>query len=245
MVYQATWKRSVFKSQEVAAKKLLDKVEPNELEIMSKLNHVNIVKLIGVIDEKPDYYLILELCKGGSLRKYLDNRKGNRLPEDQFYDWATQTARPLEYLKKMGIIHKDIKADNYVIAGNNVLKLIDFGLAKEIGVIKSSASGRGTYGFMAPELMKDCLLSPTYDIFSYGVVLWELFTTLVPYKGDQRHAIVWKVCKHNQHPPIPADCPEPIAELMRQCWQVDRTKRPVIGHVLSVVRKNIYLLFHV
>ena len=110
-VYQATWKHSWFSRKEVAAKKVL-KMEPNEVQILSKLDHVNIVKLIGVVDEKPDFYLILELCKGGSLRTYLDKRNGKRLPDDQFYDWAKQAARAIEYLKKMGVLHKDVKASN-------------------------------------------------------------------------------------------------------------------------------------
>ena len=236
-VYQATWRRSFFKSQEVAVKKLY-KIQLNELEILSKLDHVNIVKLIGVVDEKPDFYLILELCKGGSLRTYLDKRNGKRLPDDQFYDWAKQAARAIEYLKKMGVLHKDVKASNYVIADKRILKLTDFGLAKEIDVTKSNASGSGTYGFMTPELMKDLILSPTYDIFSYGVVLFELWTTNTPFKGEDQYAIVWKVCKNNEHPPIPADCPRPIAKLMMQCWEVDWKSRPEISHVLAVVSQQ-------
>ena len=143
-VYQATWRRSLFKSQEVAVKRLY-KVQLNELEILSKLDHVNIVKLIGVVDEKTDFYLILELCRDGSLRTYLDKRNGRRLPDGQFFDWAKQAARAIEYLKKMGVVHKDVKASNYVIAEKRILKLTDFGLAKEIDVTKSNASGSGTY----------------------------------------------------------------------------------------------------
>ena len=126
--------------------------------------------------------------------------------------------------------------------------MTDFGLAKEIDVTKSNASGSGTPGFMTPELMKDLILSPTYDIFSYGVVLFELWTTNAPFKGEDQYAIVWKVCKNNELPPIPADCPKPIADLMMQCWEVDWKSRPEIGHVLAVVsqqctrlRQNIYL----
>ena len=233
-VYQASWKRSFFKSQEVAAKKLL-KYEPNELEIMARLDHINIVKLIGVVDEKPEFYLIMELCKGGSLRSYLDRQQGQRLPDEQFYDWTKQAARAIEYLKKMGVVHKDVKAENYVIADQNILKLTDFGLAKEIDVTKSNATGGGTYGYMAPELMKDFILSPTYDIFSFGVLVWELRTTEKPFKGEDQHAIIWKVCKHNEHPPIPADCPKPIADLMMDCWKVDWQRRPKIDQVLAVV----------
>ena len=235
-VYQATWKLSFFRRQEVAAKKL-NQVKLSEVEIMAKLNHVNIVKLLAVVDEKPDFYLILELCKGGSLRGYLDRRKGQRLPDDQFYDWAKQTATAIEYLKEMGVVHKDVKAENYVIADHDILKLTDFGLAKEIEATIQNATGTATFAYMAPELLRDFILSPSYDIFSYGTVVWELLTTEKPFKGEDQHAIIWKVCKHNEHPPIPADCPKPIADLMMECWQVDWKNSPHIGQVLAVVRK--------
>ncbi|XP_072016212.1 uncharacterized protein [Amphiura filiformis] len=235
-VYKAKWKRYTFKSpQHVAAKKLC-RVEVNEVEIMSKLDHENIVKLIGVVDEPPDFsYLILELCSGGSLRAYLDKQNGKRLPDDLFYRWSKEAGRPIDYLQKMGILHKDIKADNYVIAAENTLKLTDFGLARELNATQRNATGRGTYGFMAPELMKDLELSPSYDIFSYGVVIWELWTTEVPFKGVDVHCIIWRVCRYNEHPPIPADCPPAIAALMRQCWEVNRARRPQMDHILKVI----------
>ena len=126
-VYQAKWKET----KPVAVKKLY-KVEDGELKIMSQLHHENIVELLGVVDEEPDFYLILELCSGGSLRNYLDRYEFSRLPEDQFFDWAKQAAKPIGYLKKHGIVHKDIKSANYVISGQNILKLTDFGLSKKI-----------------------------------------------------------------------------------------------------------------
>ncbi|XP_072016419.1 mitogen-activated protein kinase kinase kinase 20-like [Amphiura filiformis] len=237
VVYKAIWKQSLFESQEVAAKKLI-KPQANEMKIMSQLEHENIVKLLAVVDENPDFYLILELCPGGSLRTYLDERRGKRLPEDQFYDWAKQAARSIEYLKKMGIIHKDVKSENYVIADHNILKLTDFGLAKEIDATIENATGSATYAYMAPELLKDFILSPSYDIFSYGVVVYELWTTQKPFEGVEGYAIIWKVCHLNERPPIPDDCPEPIADLMRQCWLEKWKDRPSIDHVLTVVRPS-------
>ena len=234
-VYKATWKQSLWKRQEVAVKRLLI-FQPKEVEIMSKLDHPNIVKLLGVVEEKPDFYLIVEFCSGGSLREYLDKRQGKRLPEKQLYDWMKQAALSIEYLKKMGVVHKDIKSPNYLIANGNILKLTDFGISKELEATMSNATESASCQWMAPELMKELILSPTYDIFSYGVVVWELFTTETPFKGLEPQVVVMRVCGDNQRPPIPADCPKRVTDLMRECWESDWKKRPSMDHVLVLVR---------
>ena len=88
---------------------------------------------------------------------------------------------------------------------------------------------------MAPELLKEGILSPKYDIHAYGVVLWELWTTEFPFEGvDHRH-VIWKICNDNERPSIPADCPQILADLMRQCWLVDWEKRPSIEQILHTL----------
>ncbi|XP_072042552.1 mitogen-activated protein kinase kinase kinase 20-like [Amphiura filiformis] len=233
-VYQATWRQSILKRQEVAVKRL-HKVNPSEVEIMSKLDHPNIVKLLAVLDESPDYFLIMELCTGGSLRSYLDQRHGNRLPLDQLCNLAKQAALPLKYLREMEILHKDVKSPNYLIAKGKILKLTDFGIAKNLKETMSNATQSASYPWMAPELMKDLKLSPTYDIHSYGVVVWELLTLEVPFQGLEPQVVVMRICGDNERPPIPPDCPQPIADLLRKCWAVDWRKRPSIDEVLSVI----------
>ena len=114
-VYKALWK-----SREVAAKRL-NEPDRNEVEVLSQLQHPNIVNLFGVIDEECEFFLILELCEGGSLRSYLNQHKGQRLKA--FYDWVRQAGSPIEYLNKKKIIHKDVKSSNYLITKGNVLKL--------------------------------------------------------------------------------------------------------------------------
>ena len=234
-VYKATWRQSLWKRQEVAVKRLLV-FHPKEVEIMSKLDHTNIVKLLGVVEEKPDFYLILELCSGGSLRQYLDKRQGQRLPEDQLYDWMKQAALPIQYLKKMGVVHKDIKSPNYLIANGNILKLTDFGISKELEATMSNATESASCQWMAPELMKEMILSPTYDIFAYGVVVWELFTTKSPFKGLEPQVVVMRVCGDDQRLPIPDDCPISVSHMIRECWQGNWKKRPSIDCVLVLVR---------
>ena len=190
--------------------------------------------------KKPDFYLLLEFCSDGSLREYLDKRGGLRLLNNQFYYWMKQAALPIQYLKKMGVVHKDIKSPNYLIAGGNILKLTDFGISKELEATMSNVSESASCQWMAPELMKDLVLSPTYDIFAYGVVVWELCTAEAPFDCLEPQVVIMRICKDNQRLPIPADCPKLIADILRQCWESDWTKRPNMDHVLFLVRiKNV------
>ena len=99
-----------------------------------------------------------------------------------------------------------------------------------------TATARATYAFMAPELMTEEKLSPTYDIFAFMVVVWELWTTQIPFEDSQSdYNILYRVCVLDERLPIPPDLPKPLADLMKQCWDKDRTKRPTMEHVLAVV----------
>ncbi|XP_072042344.1 mitogen-activated protein kinase kinase kinase 20-like [Amphiura filiformis] len=229
-VYKALWNQ-----QEVAAKRLSQDEGRHEVKFLSKLHHPNIVKLLGIFDDKVDFYILLELCDGGSLQSYLDAHRGTHLGL-RFYDWAKQTARPIVFLKTLHVVHKDIKASNYLITNGNILKLCDFGLAKDMDVTKSKATEAASYAWMAPELLRDDTLSPTYDIYSYGVVVWELWTTDIPFEGCEVPAnLIWRICNDNERPPIPRNCPKPIADLLRQCWQIDWKQRPTMEQVMLML----------
>ncbi|XP_072034212.1 uncharacterized protein [Amphiura filiformis] len=234
-VYRMIWKTEDGDKQ-VAAKRL-NKIDRRELTILAALNHKHIVQLLGVVDEQIDFMLVLELCEGGSLRSYLDRQNNKKLPLAKLLDWAEQAALPIQYLKEKGVIHKDIKAANYLIAKENVLKLADFGLAKNTDKTQSNATGRGTWGWMAPELLIESILSTTFDIYAYAVTLWELTTTEVPFKDMEYQMIVFHVCQNGMRPTIPNDCPKELQDLMKRCWHSDRRQRPSIDDVLAVIRK--------
>ena len=236
-VYHAIWTLVTSSTTAEVAVKKLNSVESKELDIMSKLDHTHIVKLLGVVDDAPDFFLILELCKGGTLRQYLNQLQTERLPFKQFLDWSKQVASPVGYLRRKGVVHKDIKSPNYLITEGNILKLSDFGISKELEKTMSNATQSASYPWMAPELLKVCKLSPNYDIFSLGVVLWELWTTKSPFQGLKWQVVVMKVCRKNERLQIPADCPKQIADLIRRCWESDWQIRPDINTVLSTVGK--------
>ncbi|XP_072047630.1 mitogen-activated protein kinase kinase kinase 20-like [Amphiura filiformis] len=233
-VFQMTWISPSLGPIQIAAKRL-NKRDVRELEIMSGLDHPNIVKLLGVVDEEIDFMLILELCDRGSLRSHLQELNAGHLSEKQFYDWAEQAARPLQYLRQKRIIHKDVKSPNYMITAENNLKLGDFGIAKNIAQTIDNATETASYPWMAPELLSENILSLEYDIFAFAVVLWEMRTGKFPFQGLESQVIAWKVCQLNERLSIPEDCPQAIKELMMRCWETDWTKRPCIEEVITVI----------
>ncbi|EPQ01498.1 Mitogen-activated protein kinase kinase kinase MLK4 [Myotis brandtii] len=115
---------------------------------------------------------------------------------------------------------------------NKTLKITDFGLAREWHrTTKMSAAG--TYAWMAPEVIKSSLFSKGSDIWSYGVLLWELLTGEVPYRGIDGLAVAYGVAVNKLTLPIPSTCPEPFAKLMKECWQQDPHIRPSFALILE------------
>ena len=233
-VYQMIWRKHNGDEMHIAAKRL-NKPDKRELDILSTLDHQNIVKLLGVVDEGINFLLILELCDGGSLREFLNNNQDNPLHWKKFYVWAEQAALPIEYLKKQGLVHKDIKSPNYLIS-KDTLKLADFGLAKKLEITISQATQTASFPWMAPELYKHSTLSPSYDIFALAVVIWELWTRLSPWKGLEPQVVAWRLCAENERLPIPSDMPQQLTDRIKQCWEADWHRRPTIQIVLSTVR---------
>ena len=217
-----------------AAAKGLNKVHRSELEIMARLKHPNIVQLLGVVDDPPDFYLVLELCSGGSLRSYLDAHAQEGLHPCLANAWGEQSARAMEYLRKNQVIHRDVKSSNFLISASKNLKLCDFGLAKEADLTVTTKA-KGTWGWTAPEIFLENHVSPSSDIFAFGTLLWELFTCQIPFLNAPYHEVMERVCKKGERPPIPTNCPSEIASLMNDCWNANRTSRPHITQVLQKI----------
>ncbi|KAB1271522.1 Mitogen-activated protein kinase kinase kinase 21 [Camelus dromedarius] len=115
---------------------------------------------------------------------------------------------------------------------NKTLKITDFGLAREWHRT-TRMSAAGTYAWMAPEVIKSSVFSKGSDIWSYGVLLWELLTGEVPYRGIDGLAVAYGVAVNKLTLPVPSTCPEPFAKLMKECWQQDPHIRPSFALILE------------
>ncbi|EHB13011.1 Mitogen-activated protein kinase kinase kinase [Heterocephalus glaber] len=138
------------------------------------------------------------------------------------------------------ILHRDLKSSNILLLEkiehddvcNKTLKITDFGLAREWHrTTKMSAAG--TYAWMAPEVIRSSLFSKGSDIWSYGVLLWELLTGEVPYRGIDGLAVAYGVAVNKLTLPIPSTCPEPFTKLMKECWEQDPHIRPSFASILQ------------
>lgn len=113
------------------------------------------------------------------------------------------------------------------------MKISDFGTSRELNGISTKMSFVGTVAWMAPEMIKSEPCSEKVDIWSYGIVLWELLTREIPYRDVDSSAIIWGVGNNNLHLPIPSTCPDGLALLMRQCWSLKPRNRPSFRIILN------------
>ncbi|XP_077178756.1 mitogen-activated protein kinase kinase kinase 9 isoform X3 [Paroedura picta] len=211
-----------------------------EAKLFAMLKHPNIIALKGVCLKEPNLCLIMEFARGGSLNRALS---GKRIPPDILVNWAVQIAGGMKYLHDeavVPIIHRDLKSSNILILekvengvlSNKNLKITDFGLAREWHKT-TKMSAAGTYAWMAPEVIRSSMFSKGSDVWSYGVLLWELLTGEVPFRGIDGLAVAYGVAMNKLALPIPSTCPEPFARLMEDCWNTDPHSRPSFDDVLN------------
>uniref|UniRef100_A0A6Q2Y1V8 Protein kinase domain-containing protein n=1 Tax=Esox lucius TaxID=8010 RepID=A0A6Q2Y1V8_ESOLU len=231
-VYRAHW---ISQDKEVAVKKLL-KIE-TEAEILSSLSHKNIIQFYGAVLEAPNYGIVTEYAGGGSLYDYLSSKQSEEMDMEQIMTWAMEIAKGMHYLHSeapIKVIHRDLKSRNVVLTTDKVLKICDFGASK-FQSHTTHMTVVGTFPWMAPEVIQSLPVSETCDTYSYGVVLWEMLTREVPFKGFEGLQVAWLVVEKQERLTIPTSCPPSFADLMRKCWQADPKERPVFKQVLGTL----------
>ncbi|XP_052795694.1 uncharacterized protein LOC128228428 isoform X3 [Mya arenaria] len=234
-VYKATLDRDDNTPLSVAVKVLKqDKFElfkldfKKEAEVMEKLEHENIVKFYGTCDSIHGFCLVMD-CLDQSLYKFLKSREN--LKKEEIYKLALDVAKGMEYLEQKKILHCDLAARNILLTTNQQAKVCDFGLSKILMEDKDYYR-RQTERIIpiywsAPEWTDSRRVSSKSDVWSYGVVLWEMFS----YGNDPKMNIdnpsdfVGKLIKGDRLQ-RPRNCPDHFYQFMRQCWDKDPERRP-------------------
>ncbi|XP_074651356.1 mitogen-activated protein kinase kinase kinase 13-A-like [Tubulanus polymorphus] len=214
---------------QVAVKKVRD-LKETDIRHLRKLNHPNIISFKGVCTQAPCYCIIMEYCPYGQLYEVL--RDGKEIPPALLLDWGRQVVCGMNYLHNHKIIHRDLKSPNVLVASNDCVKISDFGTSREWNEKSTKMSFAGTVAWMAPEVIRNEPCSEKVDIWSYGVVLWELMTGEIPYKDVDSSAIIWGVGSNSLHLPVPTTLPEGFKLLMRQCWNAKPRNRPSFRQIL-------------
>jgi serine/threonine protein kinase len=231
--------KGVYCGQEVAVK-ILRNVHENtqqyeeflqEVSIMRKVRHKNIVQFIGACTRKPNLFIVFEYMSGGSVYDYL--RQVGGLKMSTILKVATEVCRGMDYLHKRKILHRDLKAANLLMDEGGVVKIADFGVARVMDTQGVMTAETGTYRWMAPEVIEHNPYNNKADVFSFGIVLWELLTGKVPYADMTPLQAAVGVVQKGLRPPIPSTCPAPLAAVIQECWERDPEARPAFD-VLKV-----------
>jgi len=170
-----------------------------EAKAAGAMNHPNIVTVYDADETEGLFYIAMEYLEGQTLQSMVVEK--GIIPSDQIVEIAKQVAAGLDYAAEMKVIHRDIKPANIMITRQNIAKIMDFGISKAAGSMTHSGQVLGTPNYMSPEQVKGHDLDGRADLFSFGVVLYEMATGERPFTGQNVTTIIYKIIHEN---PIPA-----------------------------------------
>lgn len=195
----------------------------NEVMVLSKLNHPNIIKLIDSFEENNKFYILTELCVNGNLAELINERKGITIPEIRYC--AIQIINGLSYIHSMDIIHRDLKLQNIFVDEEMNLKIGDFGLSTN----DVSNKYVGTIEYMAPEIIERTDYTYKVDIWSIGIIIYILYFSRNPFYsgflGDTQYNIM--SLKYT----IPEGCSAELSSLITQI--LVKSNRPELPDILN------------
>lgn len=155
----------------------------SEVAFLSRLYHPNIVQFIAACKKPPVYCIITEYMSQGTLRMYLNKKDPYSLSSETILKLALDISRGMEYLHAQGVIHRDLKSQNLLLNDEMRVKVADFGTSCLETACQATKGNKGTYRWMAPEMTKEKPYTRKVDVYSFGIVLWELTTCLLPFQG--------------------------------------------------------------
>uniref|UniRef100_A0A4W5LLU5 Fibroblast growth factor receptor n=1 Tax=Hucho hucho TaxID=62062 RepID=A0A4W5LLU5_9TELE len=223
----------------------------SEMEMMKMIGkHKNIINLLGACTQDGPLYVIVEYASKGNLREYLRARRPpgmeysydiTRCSDEQltFKDLVSctyQVARGMEYLASQKCIHRDLAARNVLVTESNFMKIADFGLARDVHNIdyyKKTTNGRLPVKWMAPEALFDRVYTHQSDVWSFGVLMWEIFTLGgSPYPGIPVEEL-FKLLKEGHRMDKPGNCTNELYMMMKDCWHAISSHRPTFKQLVE------------
>lgn len=232
----------------------------SEMEMMKTIGkHKNIINLLGACTQEGPLYVVVEYAEQGNLREYLRARRpagleywsGPRhaslghLEIRELVSAVYQVARGMAYLASKKCIHRDLAARNVLITEENVMKIADFGLARDVHHIdyyKKTTNGRLPVKWMAPEALFDRIYTHQSDVWSFGVLLWEIFTLGgSPYPGVPVEEL-FKLLKEGHRMEKPSACTQEMYQMMRDCWHAVPVHRPTFQQLVDELDRMLSLM---
>jgi serine/threonine protein kinase len=249
ILFRAKWKNEVvaLKLYRATRQEQIEEFE-NELELLQLLQHPNIVSFYGACLKMPRIGIVVEYCENGSLAKYIEKNKG-KIKMEQKVALLLHIAKGMRFLHSKGVIHRDLKCDNILLDANMTPKISDFGFS----VIKSAQRTRmtqrcGTSTHMAPELVLNDTYDERVDIFSFGILMFELLAESTPYGSNPSPNLELKVAKNPLFRPV---FPETVVisqemlflvNLMSECWSAAPEERPSFEELCTTMESRMQKL---
>lgn len=238
----------------------------SEMEVMKAIGkHINIINLLGCCTQDGPLHVIVEYAAHGNLRDFLRTHrpsfgyeqpitadsKQSPLTHRDLVSFAYQVARGMEYLSSKKCIHRDLAARNVLVLENSVMKIADFGLARDLQNIdyyKKKSGGRLPVKWMAPEALFDRVYTTQSDVWSYGILLWEIMTLGgTPYPSVPVEKL-FQLLKDGHRMEKPQGCSPEVYVVMRECWNQSPYQRPTftelvegLDRILTTVTDQEYL----
>lgn len=196
------------------------------------------------IEQARETWLVQEYCDMGSLGRNLELdllKRGTSVDMDAALQTCADIARGMHYLHGRNVIHGDLKCTNVLLCSSLqdprgfIAKVADFGLSRELAmdVTHISTNTVGTLTHMPPELLMGRKLSPAADVYSFGIMLWEVVNGRSPFEGWTAPQVLKRVLAENWRPAYGPDVPQGYVQLSHRCWDADPTKRPTFDTVLK------------
>ncbi|KAK4755825.1 hypothetical protein SAY87_009582 [Trapa incisa] len=239
--------KGTYNGEEVAIK-ILERPEDNperallmeqqfqqEVMMLATLRHPNIVRFIGACRKPLVWCIVTEYAKGGSVRNFLSRRQSRAVPLKLAVKQALDVAKGMAYLHGLGFIHRDLKSDNLLINFDKTIKIADFGVARIEVQTEGMTPETGTYRWMAPEMIQHRPYTQKVDVYSFGIVLWELITGMLPFQNMTAVQAAFAVVNKGFRPIIPSDCLPILSDIMTRCWDPNPEVRPPFTEVVRML----------
>ncbi|NXN00103.1 EPHB1 protein, partial [Sylvia borin] len=216
----------------------------SEASIMGQFDHPNIIRLEGVVTKSRPVMIITEFMENGALDSFLRQNDG-QFTVIQLVGMLRGIAAGMKYLAEMNYVHRDLAARNILVNSNLVCKVSDFGLSRYLQddtsdpTYTSSLGGKIPVRWTAPEAIAYRKFTSASDVWSYGIVMWEVMSFGERPYWDMSNQDVINAIEQDYRLPPPMDCPAALHQLMLDCWQKDRNTRPRFSEIVNTLDKMI------
>jgi tRNA A-37 threonylcarbamoyl transferase component Bud32 len=214
--------------------RLFRKLFFTEASLAGRLDHPHIAQIFDAGIGEDSGYIVMEYVPGGTMERFC--APDNLLPIEQVLEIAFKCARALAYAHLQGVTHRDVKPGNILYASTPTdVRISDFGLAQNVGAETTQITGVGSPAYMSPEQIRDELVDHRTDLYSLGVVMYQMLAGTLPYRGNNKFSIIFQITQYDPPPPSAQrpGVPASLDRIVRRAMQKELAKRYQSGDELA------------